>query len=110
MHRLVRASTSPSSSASAASVALWRVPLGRPGTAGALRMGVEHGAYCVGCCWFLMGLLFVGGVMNPLWVAAVAAFVLAEKVAPRGELVAWASGVLMIAFAGYLLARPLLDT
>lgn len=81
----------------------------RPGTTGALRMGVAHGAYCVGCCWFLMGLLFVGGVMNLLWVAAIAAFVLAEKVAPRGELVARASGVLMIAFAGYLLARPLLD-
>ena len=81
----------------------------RPGTAGALRMGVEHGAYCVGCCWFLMGLLFVGGVMNLLWVAVIAAFVLAEKVAPRGELVARASGALMLAFAAYLALRPLLE-
>jgi predicted metal-binding membrane protein len=77
----------------------------RPGTAGALRMGVEHGAYCVGCCWFLMGLLFVGGVMNLLWVAVIAAFVLIEKVVPRGELVAWASGVLMLTFASYLLLQ-----
>src|ERR687894_1292234 len=56
----------------------------RPGTAGAFRMGVEHGALCVGCCWALMALLFVGGVMNLLWVAAITAAVLAEKLAPRG--------------------------
>ena len=42
----------------------------RPGTGGAVAMGVHHGAYCIGCCWVLMGLLFVGGVMNLLWVAA----------------------------------------
>ena len=64
----------------------------KPGTAGALRMGAEHGAYCVGCCWFLMGLLFVGGVMNLLWVAAIAIFVLLEKVAPQGELTARVAG------------------
>jgi len=56
-------------------------------------MGMEHGLFCVGCCWFLMGLLFVGGVMNLLWVAAIAAFVLVEKVVPRGKVVAIASGV-----------------
>lgn len=65
----------------------------RTGTRGALRMGMEHGLFCVGCCWFLMGLLFVGGVMNLLWVAAIAAFVLVEKVVPRGKVVAIASGV-----------------
>ena len=55
----------------------WRV-----GTAGAFRMGLEHGAYCLGCCWVLMGLLFVGGVMNLLWIAAIATFVFAEKAIP----------------------------
>jgi predicted metal-binding membrane protein len=51
----------------------------KPGPAGALRVGLLHGAYCVGCCWALMGLLFVAGVMNLLWVAAMAVFVLMEK-------------------------------
>jgi len=69
----------------------------RRGFAGALRMGTEHGLYCVGCCWFLMGLLFVGGVMNLLWIAAISIFVLLEKVAPRGELVARTAGVLLMA-------------
>jgi predicted metal-binding membrane protein len=74
----------------------------RPGTSGALRMGVEHGLFCVGCCWLLMGLLFVVGVMNLFWVAAIAAFVLLEKIVPRGEAVARASGVGLLAFAAYL--------
>jgi len=56
----------------------------RPGTPGALRMGIEHGAYCLGCCWVLMGLLFFGGVMNLLWIAAITLFVLLEKVVPHG--------------------------
>ena len=56
----------------------------RPGALGALRMGVAHGAYCVGCCWVLMGLLFFGGVMNLLWIAAITLFVLLEKVVPSG--------------------------
>ena len=54
----------------------------RPGIAGALRMGLEHGLFCVGCCWVLMGLLFVGGVMNLLWIAAIAIFVFSEKIIP----------------------------
>jgi predicted metal-binding membrane protein len=74
------------------------------GWMGALRMGTEHGAYCLGCCAVLMGLLFVGGVMNLLWVAAIAAFVFVEKLFPAGQWIARASGVLMIAFGGYLLA------
>jgi predicted metal-binding membrane protein len=57
----------------------------RPGAGGALNMGVRHGLYCLGCCWALMLLLFVGGVMNLLWVAAVAALVLVEKLLARGE-------------------------
>ncbi|MEE3202836.1 MAG: DUF2182 domain-containing protein, partial [Acidobacteriota bacterium] len=52
----------------------------RPGTIGALRMGVEHGFFCLGCCWILMGLLFLGGVMNLMWIATITLFVLLEKV------------------------------
>jgi predicted metal-binding membrane protein len=54
----------------------------RAGITGAFRMGLEHGVFCLGCCWVLMGLLFVGGVMNLLWIAAIATFVFAEKVIP----------------------------
>lgn len=57
----------------------------RPGVSGALQMGLRHGLYCVGCCWALMLLLFVGGVMNLLWVAGIAALVFAEKLIARGE-------------------------
>jgi predicted metal-binding membrane protein len=54
----------------------------RGGSAGAFRMGAGLGAYCLGCCWILMGLLFVGGVMNLVWIAAIAIFVLLEKTMP----------------------------
>lgn len=57
----------------------------RFGSGGALWMGIVHGFYCIGCCWAIMGLLFVGGVMNLLWVAVIAIFVLLEKVAPIGS-------------------------
>ncbi len=57
----------------------------RPGALGAFRMGLAHGAYCLGCCWLLMGLLFFGGVMNLLWIAAITLFVLLEKVLPLGR-------------------------
>lgn len=66
----------------------------RPGVHGAFRMGVEHGMYCVGCCWVLMVLLFVAGVMNPLWIALIAGFVLAEKVLPASRIT---SGIASIA-------------
>lgn len=56
----------------------------RAGPLAALRLGWHHGLYCLGCCWLLMALLFVGGVMNLLWIAVIALFVLAEKVTPRG--------------------------
>jgi predicted metal-binding membrane protein len=81
-----------------------RSPLGflmtewREGASGALLMGLRHGRYCVGCCWVLMALLFVAGVMNLLWVAAMAAFVLVEKVLPHGQLVGRVvGGMLMLA-------------
>lgn len=54
------------------------------GSVGALRMGMHHGLYCLGCCWALMLLLFFGGVMNLLWIAAITLFVLLEKVLPAG--------------------------
>ena len=79
-----------------------RTPMGflmtswREGHRGALRMGLEHGTYCLGCCWALMLLLFVLGIMNLVWIAALAAFVLAEKVAPKGEWVGRVTGVLML--------------
>lgn len=71
----------------------------RPGLSGALRTGAYHGVYCVGCCWLLMALLFVGGVMNLLWVAGLTVFVLLEKVVPAGHWFARASGVAMLVAA-----------
>ena len=59
----------------------------RQDAVGSLKLGLRHGAYCVGCCWALMALLFVGGVMNVLWIAAIAIFVLIEKVAPARQAV-----------------------
>ncbi len=75
----------------------------RPGAGGAIRMGIEHGAFCVGCCWVLMALLFVGGVMNLLWVAAIAGFVLIEKLAPFGVATGRIAGALLI-LAGAVVA------
>jgi predicted metal-binding membrane protein len=72
----------------------------RNGLAGAFRMGLQHGAYCVGCCWALMLLLFVGGVMNLTVIAALTAFVAFEKLAPFGVHGAQISGVLLI-MAGF---------
>jgi len=69
----------------------------RDGTKGTFVMGVRHGSYCVGCCWALMTLLFIAGVMNLLWVAIIALFVLAEKILPKGELLAPISGVALMA-------------
>ncbi|RVA24737.1 DUF2182 domain-containing protein, partial [Mesorhizobium sp. M7A.F.Ca.US.001.01.1.1] len=62
---------------------------------GALRLGIDHGAYCLGCCWALMALLFVGGVMNVLWIAGIAILVLLEKTVPTGQLIPRVSGALM---------------
>lgn len=77
----------------------------RDGRWGALRMGMKHGAYCVGCCWLLMALLFVGGVMNLLWVAGIAGFVLLEKVAPKGDSIGrLAGGGLLVAGIALMLA------
>jgi predicted metal-binding membrane protein len=86
-----------------------RAPMGflltewRDGTTGALVMGLRHGAFCVGCCWGLMVLLFVGGTMNLLWIGVLAAAVLIEKALPFGGAAAKAFGLAMIA-AGLWLA------
>ena len=84
-----------------------RSPLGflmtnwRDGSLGALQMGLRHGMYCLGCCWLLMCVLFVTGVMNLVWVAALTAFVLVEKIGPSGVIVARVAGAIMIAAGIY---------
>jgi len=77
----------------------------RPGAIGALRLGALHGAYCVGCCWLLMTLLFVGGIMNFAWIAALTLIVGVEKLLPGGEWLGRIAGVALIAWgAARLLA------
>ena len=66
-------------------------------------MGLEHGAFCTGCCWFLMALLFYGGIMNLFWITGLALFVLLEKVAPAGHWVGRIMGIGLIAWGGSLL-------
>lgn len=68
----------------------------RPGARGAFLMGLRHGAVCVGCCWLLMLLLFVGGVMNFAWIAGIALFVLAEKLLPARHWIGRGVGVLLV--------------
>ena len=75
----------------------------RPGISGALIMGLTHGAYCVGCCWLLMALLFVGGAMNLVWIAGLTILVLLEKLLPAGWWVARGSGAIAIAAGLWLL-------
>lgn len=75
------------------------------GALGALRMGVRHGGYCVGCCWFLMALLFVVGVMNLAWVAAVAIYVAFEKLLPHSQWLSRAAGVGLMLAGAIVLAR-----
>ena len=70
----------------------------RLGGLGAFRMGLAHGTYCLGCCWFLMGLLFFGGIMNLFWIAGLACFILLEKTIPMGH---WIGRIAGIAVAGW---------
>jgi predicted metal-binding membrane protein len=76
----------------------------RQGARGALRMGVVHGVFCVGCCWFLMALLFFGGVMNLYWIAGLALFVLFEKTVPAGHWLEYATGVILLVWGAGILA------
>lgn len=86
-----------------------RTPMGfitndwREGRRGALLMGLHHGGYCLGCCWALMGLLFLLGVMNLLWIAALSAFVLVEKAAPGAPWVSRITGAALVAWGVWLL-------
>ncbi|MDY0882346.1 DUF2182 domain-containing protein [Dongia soli] len=74
---------------------------------GSLKLGMYHGAYCVGCCWALMALLFVGGVMNMLWIAGLTILVLLEKIAPFGRNLAKAIGVVLMLCGVVVLATRL---
>jgi predicted metal-binding membrane protein len=74
----------------------------RPGIGGAFRMGAVHGTYCLGCCWFLMALMFYAGVMNLIWTIGLALFVLAEKLLPAGVAFGRISGLLLIAAGAWL--------
>ena len=75
----------------------------RRGWRGAFSMGLRHGAFCVGCCWFLMGLLFFGGVMNLWWIVGLALFVLFEKTVPAGHWLGAVSGVVLLSAGGWML-------
>ena len=68
----------------------------QPGARGALRLGLRHGLYCLGCCWFLMALLFAGGIMNLVWIAGLAIYVLIEKLAPQGQRISRVAGIAMV--------------
>jgi len=90
-----------------------RTPLGlmltdwRPGRRGAFRMGLKHGKYCIGCCWALMVVLFVGGVMSLTTIAVLSSIVLIEKLMPRGELIAKLGGAMLIAWGLSLITHDL---
>ena len=77
-----------------------------PGSLGAVRLGVEHGLYCVGCCWGLMAVFVLVGAMSLPWLVAVAAVVFAEKVSPRGALVGRVAGLALVGAGILVLARP----
>ena len=79
----------------------------REGRWGAFLMGLKHGGYCAGCCWTLMALLFVAGIMNLLWVAAIAGFVLLEKVTPGGERLGRVAGVVFVGGGVWMVAGVL---
>ncbi|MDE0973172.1 MAG: DUF2182 domain-containing protein [Arenicellales bacterium] len=75
----------------------------RPGRTGAFKMGLAHGAFCLGCCWFLMALLFYGGVMNLYWIIGLALYILIEKLLPAGARIGQLTGVILIAWGATLL-------
>lgn len=79
----------------------------RSGAAGAFRMGGEHGLYCLGCCWALMALLFVGGIMNLYWIVGLTALVAAEKLTPWGKPISRAVGAVLLAWGTLVLAESM---
>src|SRR5438477_9033601 len=78
----------------------------REGRLGAVRMGVEHGGWCVGCCWGLMLALFAVGVMSIAWMVIVSAAIFVEQVLPRGERLTWALGALLVGLAIWIVVSP----
>ena len=81
----------------------------RSGVSGAFGLGFKHGLFCLGCCWALMALLFVGGAMNLVWIAALTILVLIEKIARAGHAIAHTAGAVMIAAGLWLLSSPLFE-
>jgi len=79
----------------------------REGTAGAFKMGLEHGVFCLGCCWALMGLMFFAGVMNVYWLAGLSVLVLVEKAVPAGDRLGKLAGVGMIGWGIYVVSHGL---
>lgn len=77
----------------------------RPGPSGAFRMGLLHGLYCVGCCWLAMAVLFVGGIMNLVWIAILAGWVLLERLLPAGDRLSRLVGLGLIAWGVWILAE-----
>jgi predicted metal-binding membrane protein len=77
----------------------------RQGPLGPMRAGAQHGAFCLGCCWMLMALLFVGGLMNMLWIAGLALLVLVEKLFPQGRRVSQITGAALIAWGVFVLVH-----
>ena len=75
----------------------------RPGARGAFRMGLEHGVYCVGCCWMLMLILFAAGVMNLLWVALIAGFIFVEKLLPAARFTSALAGLALVGSGVFVL-------
>jgi predicted metal-binding membrane protein len=82
----------------------------RPGGFGAFWMGLEHGAYCVGCCWFLMALLFVGGIMNLIFIAAIALYIGIEKLAAGQHWLRKFSGAGLTMAGLYVLGKQFMTT
>jgi predicted metal-binding membrane protein len=81
----------------------------QPGTAGGIKMGIAHGRFCIGCCWALMALMFVGGSMNLLWTAGLALLMLAEKALPAGRALGRIAGAGLIVWGTALLGTTLLS-
>jgi len=77
----------------------------KEGKQGALRMGIQNGFYCLGCCWMLMVLLFVAGIMNLLWVALIAVFVLIEKITSQTKWISYVAGCALILYGILFLIR-----
>jgi predicted metal-binding membrane protein len=79
----------------------------RSGNLGAVSMDLRHGAYCVGCCWFLMSLLFVSGIMNLLWIAGIALYVAFEKLLPLNRRLSNIAGLTLIASGAFVVSNAI---